>query len=234
MGRDGKRDRGVSDCRDFNPRAPCGARHVARHLGLLALRFQSTRPVWGATVAKMPHTNSGIFQSTRPVWGATDRPKVSLPDRQFQSTRPVWGATFDGQDMELFSGISIHAPRVGRDVRRIPHFRRLVYFNPRAPCGARRQCLAYKHRVYEFQSTRPVWGATCFRGSEKHDDLISIHAPRVGRDAVQLAAGVCVLTISIHAPRVGRDFNSTAFLAWAKHFNPRAPCGARRCYDGQR
>ena len=143
VGRDGKRDRGVSDCRDFNPRAPCGARHVARHLGLLALRFQSTRPVWGATVAKMPHTNSGIFQSTRPVWGATDRPKVSLPDRQFQSTRPVWGATLTRPRSSLGRNISIHAPRVGRDAVMMDNDDTDWDFNPRAPCGARRVLLGH-------------------------------------------------------------------------------------------
>mgnify|MGYP000901479613 CR=1 FL=1 len=34
--------------------------------------------------------------------------------------------------------------------------------------------------------------------------LISIHAPRVGRDR-QHGPGACLPCISIHAPRVGRD-----------------------------
>ena len=34
---------------NFNPRAPCGARLCVRHAGDPARRFQSTRPVWGAT-----------------------------------------------------------------------------------------------------------------------------------------------------------------------------------------
>ena len=56
--------------------------------------------------------------------------------------------------------VSIHAPRVGRDV-----------------------LLLSLYTVHlSFQSTRPVWGATnaCRRlGGEK---MVSIHAPRVGRD----------------------------------------------------
>ena len=38
---------------NFNPRAPCGARLCVRHAGDPARRFQSTRPVWGATERRM-------------------------------------------------------------------------------------------------------------------------------------------------------------------------------------
>ena len=55
---------------------------------------------------------------------------------------------------------------------------------------------------------------------------ISIHAPRVGRD---LDAGERLddRLISIHAPRAGCDLPSTAGSRRCRHFNPRAPCGAR-------
>ena len=33
----------------FNPRAPCGARQVEASTTGVNLKFQSTRPVWGAT-----------------------------------------------------------------------------------------------------------------------------------------------------------------------------------------
>ena len=57
-------------------------------------------------------------------------------------------------------------------------------FNPRAPCGARRH----------------VW---------------------------QYADGKHI--ISIHAPRAGRDCSPWASRSLTRYFNPRAPCGARRC-----
>ena len=79
-------------------------------------RFQSTRPVWGATTngvnlcmtskisihaPRVGRDNRSIqgchqgqtFQSTRPVWGATQPYCCSTSSRVFQSTRPVWGAT---------------------------------------------------------------------------------------------------------------------------------------------
>ena len=57
-------------------------------------------------------------------------------------------------------GISIHAPRVGRDDYLRGCDYKCHYFNPRAPCGARRDGFNPHLAVCD----------------------ISIHAPRVGRD----------------------------------------------------
>ena len=78
----------------------------------------------------------------------------------FQSTRPVWGATgiFRVNCCQIL--ISIHAPRVGRDVR----------------------LRQVRGKARQFQSTRPVWGATSSRYFVFVLLSISIHAPRVGRD----------------------------------------------------
>ena len=56
--------------------------------------------------------------------------------------------------------ISIHAPRVGRDGQERVYISRISNFNPRAPCGARHLLTSTLWPLYEFQSTRPVWGAT--------------------------------------------------------------------------
>ena len=78
----------------------------------------------------------------------------------FQSTRPVRGAT--GSLLFFFSGngISIHAPRAGRDLFTIMIIRLYQDFNPRAPCGARPACDRDQDQHQQFQSTRPVRGAT--------------------------------------------------------------------------
>ena len=55
--------------------------------------FQSTLPVWGATVKTGPWCLSTPFQSTLPVWGATNVQHLLDDDGLFQSTLPVWGAT---------------------------------------------------------------------------------------------------------------------------------------------
>ena len=164
--------------------------------------FQSTLPVWGATYIKLlfapqvpisihaprvgsdhrPDRGAGggdrisihaprvgsdgkrsqtfwgcfIFQSTLPVWGATWKRSRRTIDAPFQSTLPVWGATFCGSSFD---------------------------FNPRSPCGERREncrrslrsCTISIHAprvgsdrageirkelITIFQSTLPVWGAT--------------------------------------------------------------------------
>ena len=59
----------------------------------------------------------------------------------------------------------------------------------------------------QFQSTRPVWGATLSPTSATHSMTVSIHAPRVGRDRLYR-----------------RAYND------CQGFNPRAPCGARLCF----
>ena len=81
----------------FNPRAPCGARPSK----------YSTDKTWDK------------FQSTRPMRGATDY------------YWPVFANI----------GISIHAPHAGRDLCSCVTPPSALYFNPRAPCGARRGSL---------------------------------------------------------------------------------------------
>ena len=78
---------------DFNPRTPCGVRHVTVYDGFVRVKFQSTHPVWGATRIR----------------------RESVGRLQFQSTHPVWGATGEAFQSGDTLGISIHAPRVGCD-----------------------------------------------------------------------------------------------------------------------
>ncbi len=78
-------------------------------------------------------------------------------------------------------------------------------FNPRAPCGARHKSLLAKQLDDEFQSTRPVRGATLRYAEGARPESVSIHAPRAGRDGRVRYACLC-RSVSIHAPRAGRDF----------------------------
>ena len=81
-----------------------------------------------------------------------------------------------------------------------------VDFNPRSPCGERPSFTSRRCCGWTFQSTLPVWGATsCY--------TILDH----------------LFPISIHAPRVGSDFAGEIPLRHPDYFNPRSPCGERRC-----
>ena len=79
-----------------------------------------------------------------------------------------------------------------------------IDFNPRAPCGARPDLIGTSTQYYQFQSTRPMRGAT------------SLVFPNYRKQS-----------ISIHAPHAGRDQPSPEEKQTENHFNPRAPCGAR-------
>ena len=125
----------------------------------------------------------------------------------FQSTLPVWGAT---------GGQSACAAV-------------LKNFNPRSPCGERRDFCKWSVWPLRFQSTLPVWGATLILSLRLFIILkISIHAPRVGSDELRLAVVTQMYYISIHAPRVGSDQNQCPEKNQKSDFNPRSPCGERR------
>ena len=101
--------------------------------------------------------------------------------------------------------ISTHAPLAGRDWPRSSRASRPKYFNPRAPCGARRSRTRFsRSSSREFQPTRPLRGAT------RHGAGV----PRAGG-------------ISTHAPLAGRDQALRPRKTHTDYFNPRAPCGAR-------
>ena len=71
-----------------------GSDFVTVTVGFIRMGFQSTLPVWGATVrSPLPRTPSPKFQSTLPVWGATLVSVFRTFWHLFQSTLPVWGAT---------------------------------------------------------------------------------------------------------------------------------------------
>ena len=77
------------------------------------------------------------FQSTLPVWGATLLPLNLLNLLRFQSTLPVWGATRSKRWADRMLLISIHAPRVGSDKKAWEEWHNYHHFNPRSPCGER-------------------------------------------------------------------------------------------------
>ena len=127
----------------------------------------------------------------------------------------------------------------------------ILYFNPRAPRGARpnrvfNPCNSSNISIHApregrdifmvgdvfssmiFQSTRPARGATLTIPSKDNMLRISIHAPREGRDDSVYAQYIWAIGISIHAPREGRDKTPYLVPLGTFYFNPRAPRGARQ------
>ena len=83
---------------------------------LLLDLFQSTLPVWGATVAHI--LRNPTFADFNPRSPCGERPPENISNPAvtlFQSTLPVWGATPAVRLHGAPGQISIHAPRVGSD-----------------------------------------------------------------------------------------------------------------------
>ena len=101
----------------FNPRAPRGARLRRTFCLRPSLLFQSTRPAWGATETRQCKRRGFRCFNPRAPRGARHALKAQqVGDIVFQSTRPAWGATLAEHRLVLLEEVSIHAPRVGRDV----------------------------------------------------------------------------------------------------------------------
>ena len=101
-------------------------------------------------------------------------------------------------------------------------------FNPRAPCGARRRCLSLRPPQRHFNPRAPC-GARLGRFRVLLvKAAISIHVPLAGHDRQPVRRHERWERISIHVPLAGHDATRQPRRPTERHFNPRAPCGARQ------
>ena len=113
-------------------------------------------------------------------------------------------STWDGDFMGAERRISIHVPLAGHDPCTAPHrsCRRISIHMPLAG--------------HDVRYGRPLFGS-----------VISIHMPLAGHDIIAFSRAPC-RRISIHMPLAGHDPAPPCCNARCTHFNPHAPCGARR------
>ena len=104
----------------------------------------------------------------------------------FQSTHPGRGATKKGEAGAVIEGVSIHAPRAECDFTATFLQCCTSCFNPRTSGGVRHLSPAGKVGRVLFQSTHPGRGATSVLPCLLILPFVSIHAPRVGCDSLQL------------------------------------------------
>ena len=150
--------------------------------------------------------------------------KAGLRVQTFQSTHPLRGATVAVIPSAFRVGISIHAPLAGCDPAAYCRDGVKRYFNPRTPCGVRRNMydrVAYADnfnprtpcgvrrsadRVHfppglTFQSTHPLRGATLSGGRRDIPGAISIHAPLAGCDSKNTQKIFCIFAITDNKSR---------------------------------
>ena len=141
VGSDGPGGPCCKDCQNFNPRSPCGERPAIARMLAAGSEFQSTLPVWGATLCVPQKWGVGLISIHAPRVGSDDsgidrsalmedfNPRSPCGERHqqaalmqqltniFQSTLPVWGAT---QACDTRNQVQNN-------------------FNPRSPCGERQK-----------------------------------------------------------------------------------------------
>ena len=121
---------------------------------------------------------------------------------------------------------SFAAPRGGRDANP-PADYDVNPISTRAPrTGRDKRAHLIELGVYLFQSSRPIRGATDYAQTAKGRPLFQSTRPVRGA-TVNVKLIMAVILISILAPRAGRDCNASAKKDLLKNFNPRAPHGAR-------
>ncbi len=152
---------------NFNPRTPHGVRR-----GLIVIirpieEFQSTHPAWGATCRRFLPLLRTYFNPRTPHGVRLQEKVKNSTQYRFQSTHPAWGATLLDWRQYLRVPISIHAPRMGCDLRLRcnPRPGLISIHAPRMGCDIHRICGAADRLA------------------------ISIHAPRMGCDRVYQGRG---------------------------------------------
>ena len=186
---------------NFNPRSPWRERQYTGGIYGVAMEFQSTLPVKGATKIKNQLNQCLCNFNPRSPWRerryecwwylnfihisihapreGSDffRNKIVAEPFLFQSTLPVKGATKLCDSLSCF-------------------FRN---FNPRSPWRERRQSCAYVARYIIFQSTLPVKGATGLHSSEKNAWIFQSTLPVKGATAMLTNFSVTIVQLSANS-----------------------------------
>ena len=147
---------------DFNPRAPYGARPLLRPAQAHAPWHFNPRAPYGARLASLGH-GAWIYTDFNPraPYGARHvYARYLRTNFEFQSTRPIWGATERGATFSCKQHYFNPRAPYGARHRSGAGSTGSANFNPRAPYGARPGRWAGRLVQVQFQSTRPIWGAT--------------------------------------------------------------------------
>ena len=156
------------------------------------------------------------FQSTLPVWGGTGPcAELQFMTGKFQSTLPVWGGTLSGSTARTHTLISIHPPRVGRDMMILLKVGRAKEFQSTLPVWGGTHLFFSFFVGSRFQSTLPVWGGT---GTAGYPEKVYPHF----NPPSPCGEG----RVFTRSPRSSAIFQSTLPVWGGTHLSSAAPCHA--------
>ena len=215
--------------------------------------FQSAPPVREATRRLCAgRTRTARFNPRPPCGRRLGWIWLRVSPSWFQSAPPVREATSCPRDSEPPMAVSIRAPRAGGDSTcREASTRWRACFNPRPPCGRRREIRTLPDRANggfnprppcgrrqpkaggagpcgAFQSAPPVREATSLSHSPAWICDGFNPRPPCGRRRARQQTPRCIhAPVSIRAPRAGGDVEVWQAVNPGTCFNPRPPCGRR-------
>ena len=192
---------------DFNPLSPHGERHEPQRAAILtAISIHSPRMGRDDDGQGRGHAD-GHFNPLSPHGERRGRGSRVLrnPFLYFNPLSPHGERQQSCRSGSATSVISIHSPRMGRDVHLLSQRIQTGHFNPLSPHGERPPpCGRCGRSLPHFNPLSPHGERHKFSQEPQKDLMISIHSPRMGRDPCWRGRGR-VHRISIHSPRMGRD-----------------------------
>ncbi len=213
---------------NFNPRPPCGGRHIAARPPESMQKFQSTSSVWRTTGgSRWRQSMIGISIHVLRVEDDHHMARVPPLFLHFNPRPPCGGrpdARIGGKIVHTFQSTS----SVWRTTRCIlPPKGGTGNFNPRPPCGGRRCSRAGGRKWAGFQSTSSVWRTTLLSWVFCQISPEFQSTSSVWRTTLVAVALLGRVGISIHVLRVEDDEPLVTQIPNVPHFNPRPPCGGR-------
>ena len=168
------------------------------------------------------------FQSTLPVWGATLGSPMRKPCFLSISIHaPRVGSDLANRRFVSYGGISIHAPRVGSDLGLTTPKQIRFLISIHAPRVGSDEAKENKAPPKIISIHAPRVGSDLGRLFPCDNRDISIHAPRVGSDTTILSLSCHTPDFNPRSPCGERRYQVVVRFCSVLYFNPRSPCGER-------
>ena len=197
----------------FNPRSPCGERPGPSHHTRSTASFNPRSPcgerrrLAHLLPRRLQVSTHAPLAGSDPEWKAGPR-----PHNRFQPTLPLRGATLLGKTSDdMYKGFNPRSP-CGERRQTVYWVHDKTSFNPRSPCGERRREGGGRMSEIEFQPTLPLRGATStrlrtFATASRFQPTLPLRGA-----TVMLYALTNWDSVSTHAPLAGSDSVSAHVL----------------------
>ena len=171
--------------KNFNPRAPCGARPAPERLARRPTLYFNPRAPCGARRIEQAAFRIIIISIHVPLAGHDGTgSRAGSNQWNFNPRAPCGARHFVVTSSSLGFYFNPRAP-CGARPSPVRFVSGSAYFNPRAPCGARPLTAVLTAQSVKFQSTCPLRGTTKSTVPPPVWAEISIHVPLAGHDKIR-------------------------------------------------